>query len=88
VSRREGQQGDVPGLLDCAGQAALMCCANAGEPTGYDLAALSYKLLQQPDVAVRDRVDLFGTELANFLAAEELSAAARAAARPSAWAWA
>jgi hypothetical protein len=75
----ERQQGDVPGLLDGAGQAALVCSANAGEPPGYDLAALGHKPLQQPDVAVRDRVDLLSTELADLLAAEELSAAAGSA---------
>jgi hypothetical protein len=70
------QQGDVPGLLDGAGQAALVRGAYAGEPPGHDLAALSHKSLQQPDIAVGDRIDLFGAELADLLAAEELSAAA------------
>jgi hypothetical protein len=66
--------------------------ANAGEPAGHDLAALGHKPLQQPDVAIRDRVNLLGTELADLLAAEKLAApagstggtAARAALRPSA----
>ena len=34
------QQGDVPGLLDGAGQTALVRGANTREPTRYDLAAL------------------------------------------------
>ena len=78
------QQGDVPGLLDGAGQAALVRGANAGEPPGHDLAALGHKALQQPDIAVRDRVDLLGAELADLLAAEELAAAAGSAGGPSA----
>jgi hypothetical protein len=73
------QQGDVPCLLDGAGQAALVRGANAGEPPGHDLAALGHKPLQQPDIAVRDRVNLLGAELAHLLAAEKLSAASWAA---------
>ena len=64
------QQGDIPGLLDGAGQAALVRGANAGEPTGHDLAALGHKSLQQPYVAIRNRVNFFGAELADLLAAE------------------
>jgi hypothetical protein len=70
------QQGDVPGLLDGAGQATLVRGANAGEPPRHDLAALGDKPLQQTDIAVRDCVDLLGAELADLLAAEEFSAAA------------
>jgi len=79
----ERQQGDVPGLLDGASQAALVRGAHAGEPPGHDLAALGHKPLQQPDIAVRDRVDLLGTELADLLAAKELAAAAGSTGRPS-----
>ena len=71
------QQGDVAGLLDGAGQAALVRGANAGEPPGHNLAALGHKPLQQANIAVRDGVDLLGAELADLLAAEELAAAAR-----------
>ena len=70
------QQGDVARLLDGAGQAALVRGANAGQPPGNNLAALGHKLLQQPHVAVRNRVDLLGAELADLLAAEELAASA------------
>jgi hypothetical protein len=84
VPRGKGQQGDVPGLLDSASQAALVRSANAGEPPGHDLAALGHKSLQQSDIAVGDRVDLLGTELANLLAAKELSAAAGSTGRPAA----
>ena len=83
----ERQQGDVPSLLDGTGQAALVRGTNAGEPPRHDLAAFRYKPLQEPDIAVRDRVDLLGTELADLFAAEELAAAARSAGGPSAgWA--
>jgi hypothetical protein len=78
------QQGDVPGLLDGAGQAALVRGANACEPSGHDLSALSHKPLQKPHIAVGNRVDLLGAELANFLAPEELSAAAGSTRGPAA----
>jgi hypothetical protein len=92
VPRCKWQQGDVPGLLDGASQAALVRGANAGEPPGHDLAALGHKPLQQPYVAVRNRVNLLGAELADLLAAEKLAAsagsaggtAARTALRPAA----
>ena len=68
-----------------------MLSADAGEPTGHDLAALRHEPLQQAYIAVRDRVDLLGAELADLLAAEELATstgstggtAARAALRPA-----
>jgi len=87
------QQGDVPGLLDGAGKAALVRGADAGEAAGHDLAALSHKALQQADVAIRNRVDLLGAELADLFAAEELAASAgsalgTSALGPSAGAWA
>jgi hypothetical protein len=76
------QQGNVPGLLDGACQAALVGCANAGEPPRHNLAALGHKPLQQPYIAVGDRVDLLGAEFADLLAAEELSAAAGSTGGP------
>jgi hypothetical protein len=45
VPRGKRQQGDIPGLLDGAGQAALMRGANASEPPGHNLATLGYKTL-------------------------------------------
>ena len=78
------QQGDIPGLLDGAGQAALVLGADAGEPPGHDLAALGHKALQQPDIAVGDGVNLLCAELANLLAAEELAAAAGSTGWPAA----
>jgi hypothetical protein len=79
VPRCERKQGDIPGLLDCARKAALMRCANARQPPRHNLAALGHKPLQQTNIAIRNRVNLLRTELADLLAAEELAAAARAA---------
>jgi hypothetical protein len=91
VPRGEGQQGDVTGLLDGAGEAALVRGADASQPPGHDLAALGYELLQETDVPVGDGVDLLGAELADLLAAEELAASAGATtgartARSGTWA--
>src|ERR1035437_288816 len=80
----EGQQGDIPGLLDGAGQAALVLGADAGQTAGHNLAPLGHKALQQTDIAVWNRVNLLGAELADLLAAEELAASARATGGPSA----
>jgi hypothetical protein len=77
------QQGNVPGLLDGAGQAALVRGANAGEPPRHDFATLSHKPLEQPDIAVGDRVDLLGAELADFFAAEEFTASAGSTRGPA-----
>jgi hypothetical protein len=70
------QKGYIPGLLDGAGQAALVRGANTAQPPRHDLASLGHKPLQQPDVAVRDRVNLLRAELAHLLAAEKLSSSA------------
>jgi hypothetical protein len=80
----ERQQGDIPGLLDGASQTALVRGANAGEPPRDNLAALGNEALQQTDIAVRDRVDLLGAELADLLTAEEFSAAAGSTRGPAA----
>ncbi len=61
-----------------------MPCANARQTARNDLAALGNKALQQANIAVGDRVDLLGAELADLLAPEKL-AAARAAARTAGW---
>jgi len=89
VAGRERKQGYVPGLLDGAGQAALVRGANAGQTPRHNLASLGHKSLQQTYVTVRNRIDLFGAELAHLLAPEELAASARSAsgtwtARPAA----
>jgi hypothetical protein len=81
VSRCKRKQGDVPGLLDGAGQAALVRRTNTREPARHNLAALSHKPLQQTNIAVRDRVNLLRAELANLLAAEKLAASARSTTR-------
>jgi len=46
VPRGKRKQGDVPGLLDGAGKAALVRSADAGEPPRHNFAALGYKALQ------------------------------------------
>ena len=79
LTRAIKQARDVAGLLDGARQPALVGGADAGKTAGDDLAALGHKLLQQADVAVVDRVDLLGAELADLLAAEELASAAAGA---------
>ena len=81
MTRCEGQQGDVPGLLDSAGQAALVGGTNTRQTPGHDLAALGDKALQQANIAIRDRIDLLGTELADLFAAEEFAASAGTASR-------
>src|SRR5260370_8158255 len=76
---RKGQKGDVAGVLDGRGKAALGRRASAGEPAGNDFAALGDKLREQAHIFVVDGVNFFHAEFANFLAAEELTAAAFAA---------
>jgi hypothetical protein len=70
----ERQQGDVPRALDGCCQRALMLGAGAGLATGTDLAAIADVPLQQCYVLVVDVLNLFSTELANFLAAGETTA--------------
>jgi hypothetical protein len=74
VPGSEGQQGDVPGLLDGPRQTALVCGAYTGQTAGHDLAAFSHKPLQQTNIPVGDGVNLLGAELADLFAAEELAA--------------
>src|SRR6201999_1064458 len=77
------QQCNVARLLDGTRQPTLMGGADAGEAPGHDLSPLGNKLLQQPYIAIVDGVDLLDTELANLLAAKELSSAAGSPARAS-----
>src|SRR5205823_5686331 len=71
--------GDVTGLLDGRGKAALVRRTHAREPAGNDFAAFGHKLREQAHILVVDGVNFFHTEFANFLAAEELTAAPLAA---------
>jgi hypothetical protein len=73
VPRRKGQQSDIASLLDGTRQSALMGGADAGKTARHNLAPLRYKLLQQANVAIVDRIDLLDAEFANLLAAEELA---------------
>jgi hypothetical protein len=84
VAGRKWQQGDVPGLLDCAGQTALVRGAHARQTARHNLAALGHKPLQQANITIGNRINLLGAELAYLLAPEELSASARSAAGPAA----
>ena len=76
MTRGKRQQRDVPRLLDRAGQAPLVRGAHARQTAGHNLAALGHKTLQQPHIAVGDRIDLLGAELAHLLATEKLAASA------------
>ncbi len=71
----EGEQGDVARLLDGEREATLVAGADAGEAARNDLAALGDEALEEADVAIADGVDLFGAELADLFAAEELASA-------------
>jgi hypothetical protein len=71
----ERQQRNRAGLLDRPRQLALERRARARQAARNDLAAVGHKLLQQPHVAVADRVDLLHRKLADLLAAEELPSA-------------
>src|SRR6516165_10558314 len=79
VAGRKRQQGNVPGLLDGAGQAALVRSTHPRQTARHNLAAFGHKPLQQTNIAVWDCVNLFGAEFAHFLAAEKLAASARTA---------
>src|ERR1700736_3527517 len=79
-ARREGQQSDIPRLLDRLAQPALVPRAYARQTARNNLPALGHEALQQTYIAVGDRIDLLRAELADLLAAEELPAARAAAA--------
>ncbi len=78
-ARRKGKQSNVPRLLDRQRKPALMPGANARQTARHNLPALRHKALQQPHIAVTDRIDLLRAELANLLAPEELTSSRTAA---------
>src|SRR5581483_4739870 len=84
---RVGQQRDVAGLFDRRRQPALMRRADTGQPAWHNLATFRYKLREQANVFVIDRLDLLHAEFADFLAAKVLAPAfARPpGAAPRAW---
>jgi hypothetical protein len=84
VAGREGQQGDVPGLLDCTGQTTLVRGAHARQTARHNLSTLGHKPLQQANIAIGNRINLLGAKLAYLLTPEELAASARSAAGASA----
>src|SRR5207248_4195166 len=71
----ERKQRDIPRLLDCRTQAALVRRAHARQTARHDLAAFGDKLRQQAHILVIDRLDFLRAELANLLAAEILPSA-------------
>jgi hypothetical protein len=84
----ERQQGDVARALDGDAEPALMTRADAGHTARKNLAALLDELRKNVGALVVDEIHLFDTKLADFLFAEILALAARAAAgaaRTSAW---
>jgi hypothetical protein len=89
VPRREWQQGDVASLFNSARESPLVLGTHTGETARNNLASLGDKLLQQPNIAVMDRVDLLHAELADLLAPEELASttgSARTTWSTSTWA--
>ena len=74
-ARSEGEQRDVARLLDGKRDATLVASADTGQPARNDLAPLGNEALQQAHIAVADRIDLLGAELADLLAPEEFAAA-------------
>ena len=74
-ARCEGEQCNVPRLLDGQAKTTLMPGADSGQTARNNLAALRHKALQQANVSVGDRIDLLRAELANLLATEELAPA-------------
>jgi hypothetical protein len=80
----ERQQSYVAGAFDGHPEPALVTCADAGHTAGKNLAALLHELGKNVGALVVDQIDLFDTELADFLLAEELALAARPSTRASA----
>jgi hypothetical protein len=78
VPRGKWQQSDVARLFDGAGQPPLVCGADTGQAAGNNLPPLRDELLQQPNIAVVDRVDLLHAELADLFAPEELASSGTA----------
>jgi hypothetical protein len=78
------QQGNVAGALDGHAEPALVTRADAGHAAWKNFAPLLHKLGKNVGALVVDQIDLFDTELADFLLAEELPLAARPSPRASA----
>jgi hypothetical protein len=80
------QQSDVAGALDGHTEPALVTRADASHAARQNLAALLHELGKNVGALVVDQIDLFDTELADFLFAEELALAARPSTRTATWA--
>src|SRR5215207_10029652 len=64
----EGQQGELAGALDGAGDLVLMTAAGARDPSRADLPALGYEPAQRADVLVVDLGDLVAAVRAGLAA--------------------
>lgn len=62
-----------------------MTGADAGHAAGQDFAALLHELRKNVGALVVDEIDLFDTELADFLFAEKLALAAAWSAGTATW---
>ena len=80
------QQSDVAGALDGHAEPALMTRADSGHAARQNLAALLHELGKNVGALVVDQIDLFDTELADFLFAEKLALAARPSSGTATWA--
>ncbi len=79
------QQSDVAGALDGNAEPTLVTGANTGHAARKDLAALLHELRKNVGALVVDEIDLFDTELADFLFAEKLALAAAWSAGTATW---
>jgi hypothetical protein len=80
------QQGDVAGALDGHAEPALVTRADAGHAAWKNFAPLLHKLGKNVGALVVDQIDLFDTELADFLLAEKLALAAARSTGTATWA--
>src|SRR5690606_41562077 len=66
-----GQQAEMAGALDSAGQLTLLLGGNRGDAAGHDLAAFGHEALKQAHVLVIDNRRVLGRERAGLAAAEK-----------------
>ena len=79
-------QRDVAGALQGYAKPPLVTRADAGHAARKNLAALLHELGKNVGALVVDQIDLFDTELADFLFAEKLALAARPSSGTATWA--
>ena len=82
------KQGDVARPLDGHAEPALVTRTDAGHAARKNFAAFLHELGKNVGALVVDQIDLFDTELADFLLAEKLAlASARSAGTTTGAAW-